>query len=193
MEPYFPDDVDYMLFNHGAVTPISRAYHQRITQLVDVRYLLLLCALPGLIAAMIIYRVKAWDEAEFRSVATDFYLSPRWLFKIRTDPIVVSAPRFFRSLLFPREDDPILTSFGKLCWLILLAALFVPGLRGEMGSLLGTYPLPEAPLDAVSRSAEQFFVEHIWRLYAVAAVLAFLLALIGRPLHRPRASSGVRA
>lgn len=167
--------------------PLSEGYYLCMAQAAAARYTLLFCAIPGLIAGLIAYQVKACDETGFRSASTDLYVfSRRWLLEWGHGPFFIAFPRFLRSLLFPRRDDPFITRFGKLCWLLVMAASVVPGLHMAMGTLLGAYPLPEAPLHTVSRSAERAFIEHIWRMYTVAAVLAFLLALAWTRLRWPR-------
>jgi hypothetical protein len=89
-------------------------------------------------------------------------------------------------LLFPRSDDPVVTRFGKLSLVLAVAAFVVPGLHEAIGTLLGAYPLPQAPADTFSLPAERAFVEHVWLVYAVVLLLAFLLALAWPRLRWPR-------
>jgi hypothetical protein len=138
---------------------------------------------------MIIYRIKATDEVGPRSFSPGLYVySRRWLaapFGRGEESALRQGLRYVRSLVFPRSDDPVITRCGKLCWLVLLAAFPLRGISWATGTLLGMCALPDAPMHTVSPAAEQAFVEHVWRMYAVTAAIALVVALAWPYLRWP--------
>ncbi|MFW6164028.1 MAG: hypothetical protein ACODAJ_14775 [Planctomycetota bacterium] len=176
-------------YGYPGATPLSDSYQRRVERARGARYPLLLCAAPGLLAALVVYQVKAWDEVGPRSVSAELYVySRQWLSRVFGRPdnsFLWMTLRFWRSLLFPRGDDPVITRCGKLCWLVLLVAFPLRGVFWATGTLLGMYPLPDAPMHTVSPAAEQAFVEHVWRMYTVTAAIALVVALAWPYLRWP--------
>ena len=100
LNKHFPEDTDYILFNHGNVTPISKQYFDHIKRARSVGNIIYFVGLPFLIAGLITYGTILREAKQNWQVL--------WF-----------------ALFIPGRKDPFITFFAKLYFLLIFMCLIV--------------------------------------------------------------------
>ena len=130
----FPEGTDYILFNHGEVTPISPHYYELIRKAERRGHIAALVGLPLMLPGLIVY---------FRMAVVG---SGMWIV------------RLWVLLFLPRPQEPYVTRFVKLFWMLDFAGMSLFLLSG---------------LSICSEA------EYLHRIYIAHAVFGFVAAVGG--------------